>query len=908
MNTRPKEVAPAARISDDAKDEPPVKASGFLLCSLRFRCSARDNLPISTPSNVTGASKRTADEELTAFGKPKRQRIATAKALALLEEKAARHRKYHRTSTHSSASPQQMGTRSGNPEKTGSPKNSKQSTKSEEIDVTSLVKTPETAKATVDTSATTAGPVQRPKPVLTTQVVATPSAFRSFNEIILNDLPEGVVDFEFHRVVSRTRHSLATSALKTPAKEADESAAIVPLSQPAGPRQNRPIPKNAEVILIGSSPESTPPPAAPNNSVRPRLFASKSAAPSANSESRVNGLEVLPEKGATSTQRRNDDPKDPYTLALAQVQGKQPELCRTGIDQDFYQRVLAKKYNHILVPKLNETLSYLLWKSHAGDVKEEPYRRFFADKTASLEKKMTFLLDNIAAFCQENGRTVKFNTWKKRGRYKFNGIPVLTGCSDEWIPVEKANDPPPIRKRYRFPTGTANPRSRASLAKTQKRSQALGNLPTNPIVLDDDAGASESSPMTSNGASTESLHGPKPSRSAVSCPAAATTDDTIQSKGFIFVEHFERLCRRLGIAHPYHNKQIRSKGFTPESLAQEFVKTFPDFDSRKDEKGAIILHPEEILYNYAANIMIVHMKDTEKPRHPNQWTVRKKLAEMAPQNIELSPVGKRAMPAKAAEAAYPTPNPTEYDECSVQSIVSPAVGAPETAVEFPPPAVELPSMVAEEDIQPRPAPEVEIPPYASSNKAPRKGSRNTFAELGDGSLYEMRLQWQRAAWNSNDHLTYIAEARTDPTKRAALERQKKIALLEDRQICISSELQLLDREHREAAAVREKTGLAEESQAKDDEFLQGRIKLMEDSAATAKELEALKKLEPQQQPQQEPQPQTPHQIHMFVPGKARADPDGVYKTLMLWAQLPEEPEGEDASEKQKKRRRKRLGW
>ena len=68
----------------------------------------------------------------------------------------------------------------------------------------------------------------------------------------------------------------------------------------------------------------------------------------------------------------------------------------------------------------------------------EPFGTYFAEAEASLEKKMSFLTDNIAAYCAD-GRT---DSWKKNGRMRFRAIPTLTKDSDPWSPMEK----PKVRK------------------------------------------------------------------------------------------------------------------------------------------------------------------------------------------------------------------------------------------------------------------------------------------------------------------------------------------------------------------------------------------------------------------------------------------------------------------------------
>jgi len=85
----------------------------------------------------------------------------------------------------------------------------------------------------------------------------------------------------------------------------------------------------------------------------------------------------------------------------------------------------------------HDTLVYLLWraKEKQAKVPEESFNEYFSDAAASVEQKIAFLTDNIAAYCAD-GRTVKYKTWKKNGRVRFKGIPKLSSCSGPWSPIE----------------------------------------------------------------------------------------------------------------------------------------------------------------------------------------------------------------------------------------------------------------------------------------------------------------------------------------------------------------------------------------------------------------------------------------------------------------------------------------
>ena len=66
----------------------------------------------------------------------------------------------------------------------------------------------------------------------------------------------------------------------------------------------------------------------------------------------------------------------------------------------------------------------------------ELFGTYFAEAEASLEKKMSLLTDNIAAYCAD-GRTVRYDSWKKNGRKRFRAIPTLTKDTEPWSPIEK---------------------------------------------------------------------------------------------------------------------------------------------------------------------------------------------------------------------------------------------------------------------------------------------------------------------------------------------------------------------------------------------------------------------------------------------------------------------------------------
>jgi hypothetical protein len=572
---------------------------------------------------------------------------------------------------------------------------------------------------------------------------------------------------------------------------------------------------------------------------------------------------------------------------------------------------------------------------------------------------MTFLIDNVAAFCQHSRRTVTFKNWEKNGRFKFNGIPVLASDAENWSPLTQTTTEtrpkpsPKPRPRHRFPCGAANPRSRASLEKAQKRVATPGSLPTNPIILEDSgetdslSTSSESfsvtqKPALSTGSHVASKPARSPSSAAPAVPTAVPHHDAA-AKGYIFVEAFHKLCKHLKIPPPHNDAQIRSKGYTAQTLAREFTKMFPHFDSRRTENGDLLTHSAQVLYEYAEKILSVHMKSTEKPKHPNQYTVKKKLQQTtALRNATVPATKNAAVLVTSAEASYPTPSATEDEGSGTQSAGIQTPVSEEDVDDSD--LYSVPSRGPRDRGVVRPTLNGMLDPAATSeenlpgfsNKAPRKGNRNIFSELGDVKLYEMRQAWQQAAWKSDKPASFISEARTDPLKRETLQRQKKIKELDDRQKCINSELKLLDREQRESEeeyknqlermksrtkseTASSETGaeykaILDEQKANDDEFLQRKIRLMEDGAATAKELEDLQKehQEAEAAMDEDKDIQENGGLHMFIPGKVRTDAelDGVYRTLMLWGQLPEEgePKSPVLQPKKKKPVRKRMRW
>jgi hypothetical protein len=274
------------------------------------------NSPPFTPKD---SGKRSAGEAtLSSSGKPKRQRVATAKALALLEEGVARRRKAPKGAKEGPQSPY-SGAQSAKSSKSGSCKTLDERFDSPEICGSIVTKScyevHESQKTIVE--ALTPTPVPRSKPVLTTRVAATSSAVQSFNTIPAEESQyENIDDFQYHHwnvpslsKPKQTRRSVATLVAKSPATLAD-----APLSKIVAQMEQQIPPKDVEIISISSSPTYSPPPGLLG---RPTHIASPIASVSSESKDTHEILSTTQAFSGLASKNINDD----YTLALARVRG-----------------------------------------------------------------------------------------------------------------------------------------------------------------------------------------------------------------------------------------------------------------------------------------------------------------------------------------------------------------------------------------------------------------------------------------------------------------------------------------------------------------------------------------------------------------------------------------------------------
>ncbi|KAF8541651.1 hypothetical protein BDD12DRAFT_489419 [Trichophaea hybrida] len=149
------------------------------------------------------------------------------------------------------------------------------------------------------------------------------------------------------------------------------------------------------------------------------------------------------------------------------------------------------EHNDTIVKLYHDALLYLLWRANDNQMKisEESFNQYFSDAAATVEKKIAFLTDNIAAYCAD-GKTVKFKTWKKTGRPRFKGIPKLSACSVPWTPIENTKEKKRA-DRARIVTVSESlsstiPSSRTVIeASDPPNPERVGTRLSDPIILDD---------------------------------------------------------------------------------------------------------------------------------------------------------------------------------------------------------------------------------------------------------------------------------------------------------------------------------------------------------------------------------------------------------------------------------------
>ena len=149
-----------------------------------------------------------------------------------------------------------------------------------------------------------------------------------------------------------------------------------------------------------------------------------------------------------------------------------------------------------IVKKYHDALAYLLLREDANhrDYPKEPFREYFAEAEASLEKKMSFLTENIATYCAD-GRTVQDNSWKKDVRMRFRGIPTLTKDSEPWSPIEEPKGKATKRAQKQSTVPAVKPAEVAlsirhrptSLPSRSSGGGSCGALGVAPIALDHEA-------------------------------------------------------------------------------------------------------------------------------------------------------------------------------------------------------------------------------------------------------------------------------------------------------------------------------------------------------------------------------------------------------------------------------------
>ncbi|KAI5858595.1 hypothetical protein BZA05DRAFT_8446 [Tricharina praecox] len=547
-----------------------------------------------------------------------------------------------------------------------------------------------------------------------------------------------------------------------------------------------------------------------------------------------------------------------------------PELVKAGVSHEFYSKVESNIEGS--VHRLDETLTYLLATRQDGSsIAETPFKQYFANKKASLTKKLDFLVDNIAAYCHD-GTTVKYKAWKKNGCPQFNGIPVLARPVPRWEPIEEGS------KKSRNvtsgkPTSHANTSGKEPASTTPPdTTEVPGTSSKSPIVVDDsldsqdsqdpnesdeDHSSTRSSPTRETEEADRELHG------LTGAENERLRDHCIK-RGALLESCFHTLCDRLNIPQPHNNSQIRGLGFTPKALAREFLLEFPNFC--EPVRVSVIR-----VGAFLESVFSHHLSGPDFYR-------------------TTSPQG------------LPTPDPTPETESSVGSVdaaTSPSVAqgpASEANIEL---------RVDGENEDPHGGQE-EIP--LASNKKPRKRKRSTAKEsLSDDYLYEQRLIWQRNAWNSTRPLEYVAAARGDRAKLRFLHRQREITLLKQQERDIADELQ-------EQKSKKVKTDNAQQVSGSPPSGWQ-----LFDAVAATRAMYSQRKLQftteiatDEASKQLMEEDEGSHHQWKPLPYRAQEDKAERLRGLADWAKVVDEPvsplPAAAAPRKRKKYLRKRRGW
>jgi len=544
----------------------------------------------------------------------------------------------------------------------------------------------------------------------------------------------------------------------------------------------------------------------------------------------------------------------------------------------------------------------------AGD----PFKQYFADKKASLNKKLDFLVDNIAAYCHD-GTTVRYKAWEKNGCPQFNGIPVLSRHAPLWGPVEEG----PNKSQNvtpRVSTSHANSsRKDPTSALRHDTTELPGSTINNPILVDDDSGSQGSRETAGDPSSTrpsptsESHVDPQsgePELHGLTEPENERLRDHCMKRGALLEASFHILCDRLNIPRPHNNSQIRRLGFTANALAHEFLLEFPSFCEPIRVSALRVKVFLESIFSY-------HLSGPDFYR----------LLSTCP------------------HTQLPILDPTLETKSSVAHVD--AATSQFEAQESPPEADLAPHLKEEDDGPPAKLDEISL----TSNKKPRKGKRTAVqVPLFDDYLYEQRLKWQRNAWDSTRPLDFIAAARGDRDRMRSLHHQREITRLKQLERDIANELQEMEskriKSEVECSDKHESKRIKSEVEhsgkhkqlprsppadwqqshaiaAKNAEFPQRTLQLTTEAIATARtkaELLEDKWHEVLDKPSEKRTEEDQSGYYQWrpIPYGARGDKAELLRDLVDWAKVVGEPASpvfpSDAPRKRKKRLKMKRGW
>ncbi|KAI5788392.1 hypothetical protein EDC01DRAFT_659911 [Geopyxis carbonaria] len=118
---------------------------------------------------------------------------------------------------------------------------------------------------------------------------------------------------------------------------------------------------------------------------------------------------------------------------------KVPAVIFTGVDQSFYQEILTARHSKnvgmlktLVEEKLRPLLTYLwVYASAFQPVGQDPWLPFIQDKEQDPQRAIEFILENIVVYSDKN-HIIKYETWRKNKRFRFNGVPVFANYNKHW--------------------------------------------------------------------------------------------------------------------------------------------------------------------------------------------------------------------------------------------------------------------------------------------------------------------------------------------------------------------------------------------------------------------------------------------------------------------------------------------